>query len=123
MSVVGARPNFMKIAPFIRAINNHNLNRSEAIRQTTDDGPWSSVLGPPSSVLRPRSSVLRHPSSVLGPRTLFLKIELLLPYLFCTSILPAAINIYFQVAGHFNIIDKPSDRSSHSRLVRDALQR
>jgi hypothetical protein len=38
MSVVGARPNFMKIAPFIRAINNHNLNRSEAIRQTTDDG-------------------------------------------------------------------------------------
>ena len=65
MSVVGARPNFMKIAPFIRAINNHNLNRSEAIRQTTDDGPWSSVLGPPSSVLRPRSSNL-----VLENRTL-----------------------------------------------------
>jgi hypothetical protein len=38
ISVVGARPNFMKIAPFIRAINNHNLNRSEAIRLTTDDG-------------------------------------------------------------------------------------
>lgn len=48
ISVVGARPNFMKIAPFIRAINSHNLNRSEAIRLATDDGRQSSVIGPPS---------------------------------------------------------------------------
>lgn len=38
LSVVGARPNFMKIAPFIRAINNHNFNKelgtSNAERQT-----------------------------------------------------------------------------------------
>ena len=46
-----------------------------------------------------------------------MKIELLLPYLFYTSILLAAINNYFQVAGHFNIIDKPNNRNSHSRLV------
>ena len=31
ISVVGARPNFMKIAPFIRSINNHNLNRAQAV--------------------------------------------------------------------------------------------
>ena len=27
LSVVGARPNFMKIAPFIRAINKHNAEK------------------------------------------------------------------------------------------------
>jgi len=31
LSVVGARPNFMKIAPFIRAIKEHNLNGKEQI--------------------------------------------------------------------------------------------
>lgn len=31
VSVVGARPNFMKIAPFIRAIKEHNLNGREQI--------------------------------------------------------------------------------------------
>lgn len=31
ISVVGARPNFMKIAPFIRAINNHNSIHQEKI--------------------------------------------------------------------------------------------
>jgi UDP-N-acetylglucosamine 2-epimerase (non-hydrolysing) len=31
MSVVGARPNFMKIAPFIRAINKHNLSAKTKI--------------------------------------------------------------------------------------------
>lgn len=31
LSVVGARPNFMKIAPFIRAIDNYNLNAGNKI--------------------------------------------------------------------------------------------
>ncbi|GHA46092.1 UDP-N-acetylglucosamine 2-epimerase (non-hydrolyzing) [Salinimicrobium marinum] len=31
ISVVGARPNFMKIAPFIKAIKDHNLQASETI--------------------------------------------------------------------------------------------
>lgn len=31
ISVVGARPNFMKIAPFIKAINEHNANRGVEI--------------------------------------------------------------------------------------------
>lgn len=30
LSVVGARPNFMKIAPFVAAINQHNATRSDA---------------------------------------------------------------------------------------------
>lgn len=29
ISIVGARPNFMKIAPFIRAINNHNIKNNQ----------------------------------------------------------------------------------------------
>ena len=33
ISVVGARPNFMKIAPFIRAINNYNQNINEVSRK------------------------------------------------------------------------------------------
>lgn len=32
LSVVGARPNFMKIAPFIRAIEKHNLENGEYIK-------------------------------------------------------------------------------------------
>lgn len=32
LSVVGARPNFMKIAPFIRAIEKYNLNAEDKIR-------------------------------------------------------------------------------------------
>jgi len=31
ISVVGARPNFMKVAPFIHAINSHNSNSSNKI--------------------------------------------------------------------------------------------
>jgi UDP-N-acetylglucosamine 2-epimerase (non-hydrolysing) len=31
MSVVGARPNFMKIAPFIRAVKEHNLHATPAV--------------------------------------------------------------------------------------------
>ncbi len=31
LSVVGARPNFMKIAPFVRVIDNHNRNTSEKV--------------------------------------------------------------------------------------------
>jgi UDP-N-acetylglucosamine 2-epimerase (non-hydrolysing) len=41
LSVVGARPNFMKIAPFIRAIQNHNQNTEQGLsnskRQTPPD--------------------------------------------------------------------------------------
>ena len=32
LSVVGARPNFMKIAPFIRAIENYNRHQASGIR-------------------------------------------------------------------------------------------
>ena len=32
LSVVGARPNFMKIAPFIRAIETHNLVKQVSIQ-------------------------------------------------------------------------------------------
>ena len=31
ISVVGARPNFMKIAPFIRAIENHNTRSDQNV--------------------------------------------------------------------------------------------
>ena len=34
ISVVGARPNFMKIAPFIRAINQYNMDKSPGIEHT-----------------------------------------------------------------------------------------
>ncbi|MBE0660830.1 MAG: UDP-N-acetylglucosamine 2-epimerase (non-hydrolyzing) [Bacteroidales bacterium] len=50
LSVVGARPNFMKIAPFIRAINNHNQNPEprtpNAERQTSNAKPVTSNLEP-----------------------------------------------------------------------------
>jgi len=32
ISVVGARPNFMKIAPFIKAIEEHNANIPSSLR-------------------------------------------------------------------------------------------
>ena len=34
VSIVGARPNFMKIAPFIRAISEHNKNNTNKIHHT-----------------------------------------------------------------------------------------
>lgn len=34
VSIVGARPNFMKIAPFIRAISKHNKNNANKIQHT-----------------------------------------------------------------------------------------
>lgn len=36
MSVVGARPNFMKVAPIIAAINSHNANLPEATKDAAD---------------------------------------------------------------------------------------
>ena len=41
ISVVGARPNFMKIAPFIKAINNYNKNLSE---ENSEQGTLNSEL-------------------------------------------------------------------------------
>jgi len=41
----------------------------------------------------------------------------LLPILGFTIILFALINFYFRLADHWNIIDKPNERSSHSTLV------
>jgi UDP-N-acetylglucosamine 2-epimerase (non-hydrolysing) len=61
ISVVGARPNFMKIAPFIRAINNHNQQFNTGFTPTSADAesPLRSDLAlspsPPPS-LPPSSS-------------------------------------------------------------------
>jgi UDP-N-acetylglucosamine 2-epimerase (non-hydrolysing) len=43
ISVVGARPNFMKIAPFIRAINKHNslICNSQSTHNKSADQQWS----------------------------------------------------------------------------------
>ena len=41
ISVVGARPNFMKIAPFIKAISNYNKNLSE---ENSEQGTLNSEL-------------------------------------------------------------------------------
>ena len=38
-------------------------------------------------------------------------------YLIVTALLPVAELIYFRIADHFNIIDKPNERSSHSSIV------
>jgi len=45
------------------------------------------------------------------------KLESMLPYLIYTLILLVVINLYFWVAVRFNIIDKPCERSSHSKPV------
>ena len=59
--VAGARPNFMKVAPLIHAIQRHNA------RQSVVSGPSSSVVGPPSSVVGPPSSDNSGLSSVVPP--------------------------------------------------------
>lgn len=41
----------------------------------------------------------------------------MLNYLLILTILIALILIYFRIADHFNIIDKPNERSSHSRIT------
>ena len=38
-------------------------------------------------------------------------------YLIIAAILVAAELCYFKIADHFNIIDKPNERSSHSTIV------
>jgi UDP-N-acetylmuramyl pentapeptide phosphotransferase/UDP-N-acetylglucosamine-1-phosphate transferase len=38
-------------------------------------------------------------------------------YLFAFILLFALILVYFRIADHFNIIDKPNERSSHSRIT------
>ena len=38
-------------------------------------------------------------------------------YLIIAAILIAAELLYFKIADHFNIIDKPNERSSHSTIV------
>lgn len=43
ISVVGARPNFMKIAPFIRAIEKHNASVEEAGSSPGDPGSAEKV--------------------------------------------------------------------------------
>ena len=35
-------------------------------------------------------------------------------YVFLTALLFAVILLYFRIANHYNIIDKPNERSSHS---------
>ena len=41
----------------------------------------------------------------------------MITYLIIAAILLAAELLYFRVADHFNIIDKPNQRSSHTRIV------
>lgn len=38
-------------------------------------------------------------------------------YLIIAAILLAAELLYFKIADHFNIIDKPNERSSHTTIV------
>lgn len=38
-------------------------------------------------------------------------------YLIIAVILVVAELVYFRIADHFNIIDKPNERSSHTRVV------
>ena len=38
-------------------------------------------------------------------------------YIIIAAILLAAELVYFRIADHFNIIDKPNERSSHSNIV------
>ena len=38
-------------------------------------------------------------------------------YLIITAVLIVAELVYFKIADKFNIIDKPNQRSSHSRIV------
>lgn len=40
-----------------------------------------------------------------------------MPYIIITAILFAALLLYFKIADHFNIIDKPNARSSHSEVT------
>ena len=38
-------------------------------------------------------------------------------YVIIAVVLLAAELVYFRIADHFNIIDKPNERSSHSNIV------
>ncbi len=71
ISVVGARPNFMKIAPFIRAIEEYNSQQSSVSSQQSAVGsPQSTVGSPQSSVGSQQSSVGSQQSSVSNDQSL-----------------------------------------------------
>lgn len=38
-------------------------------------------------------------------------------FIILTTVLFIGLLIYFRIAGHFNIVDKPNERSSHSRVT------
>jgi len=62
ISVVGARPNFMKIAPFAHAIEKHNarLQTEDHRPQTADLCSPTSDICPPTSDLQPIEHILVH---------------------------------------------------------------
>jgi|YelNatPaOPRAMG01_1025707.scaffolds.fasta_scaffold03403_14 UDP-N-acetylglucosamine 2-epimerase (non-hydrolysing) len=66
MLVAGARPNFMKVAPIIRAIERHNaaLKASTVPALTTEPEAASSELPPPSSKPHSPCSMLHAPCPI-----------------------------------------------------------
>jgi UDP-N-acetylglucosamine 2-epimerase (non-hydrolysing) len=60
MSVVGARPNFMKIAPFAHAIAEHNAQRSGKGQMTSDKGGRRANISHSSPDTRHSETLIEH---------------------------------------------------------------